>query len=276
MEKYLFNDGITGTKEVHSREELKALAEISSQPDKIKVWPFNSHEWISYTAFCKQIPSYKKDVAIAASIGVASPTPGANGQKWLKKFLYLAVVIATGFLVFNFTRIRWENAGTQYVAAARPDNMPAMDVDSLVWILEQQRGQKLDKSTRTNLRLRNTWPDRILLQATASKEISKNDGSRFTKTELGIDNTTGFDLDYAIVKLSVWEDNKISETDTFRFNGIGYAKMVKRELPGTFRGDSISVSFHSIRAKSFNFCYSASAKNEAGENYDKWFCIDSK
>ncbi len=276
MEKYLFNDGVTGTKEVHSREELKALAEISTQPDKIKVWPFNSHEWISYAAFCKQLTSNKKEVAVAAAITGSTTYRAANGQKWLKKFLYLAVVIATGFLVFNFTRIRWENAGTQYVAAARPDNMPSMNIDSLVWILEQQRGQKLDKSTRTNLRLRNTWPDRILLQATASKEISKNDGSRFTSTELGIDNTTGFDLDYAIVKLSVWKNNKISETDTFRFNGIGYAQKVKRELPGSFRGDSISVSFHSIRARSFNFCYSASTKNEAGENYDKWFCIDSK
>jgi hypothetical protein len=276
MEKYLFNDGVTGTKEVHSREELKALAEISNQPDKIKVWPFNSHEWISYSAFCRQFPMNKKEVAIAATSAGMPAARSSNAQRWLKKFLYLAVVIATGFLVFNFTRIRWENAGTQYIAAARPDNMPVMDIDSLIWIIEQQRGQKLDKSTRTNLRLRNTWPDRILLQATTSKEVSKNDGSRFTNTELGIDNTTGFDLDYAIVKLSLWKNNMVSETDTFRFNGIGYAKMVKRSIPGSWRGDSISVSFHSIRAKSFNFCYSAATKNEAGENYDKWFCRDGK
>jgi len=273
MDKYLFTDGITGIKEVHSREELEALAGASSQPEKIRIWEFSSHEWINYAVFSKNSTNYPgKDLVLAKATDGESTRQNNPGKKWLKKFLYLSVVIATAFLVFNFTKIKWENAGTQYIYATRPANMPVMDLDSLIWVIEEQRGQKLDRSTRTNLRLRNSWPDRVLLQLTATKEISKNDGARFSGVQVSIDNTTGFNLDNAIVKLAVWKDNKINTTDTFRFNNIGYAKLASRELVKTYRGDSIAVSFQSIRARSFNFCYSSATKNEYGDHYDKWFC----
>jgi hypothetical protein len=150
--------------------------------------------------------------------------------------------------------------------------MPLMNMDSLIWVLEAERGQKLDKSTRTNLRLRDTWPERILLQAVTDKEVSKNDGDRYSHISLSIDNTTGFNIDYAIVKLTVWKKDKVNSRDTIRFNNIGITKLAKRELEKTYRGDSISISFETIRAKSFNFCYSAGTKNE--NHYDNWFCKD--
>lgn len=273
MEKYLFTDDTTIVKEVHSREELQALIGASSFPERIRIWQFNTHEWISYAAFSKQSPLFsKKEIPVTKTINGELRRQTHPGKKWLKKFLYLTVVIATGFLVFNFTKIKWENAGTQYISAIRPGNMPVMNIDSLIWVIEEQRGQKLDRSTRTNLRLRNTWPDRILVQLSAGKETSRNDGSRFSKIEISIDNTTGFTVDNAVVKLNVWNDSKLTSTDTIRFNNIGYDKLSKRELAGTFRGDSISISFQTIRARSFNFCYSAKTKNEWGDHYDRWFC----
>ena len=274
MEKFLFTDGSSEVREIHSREELQALISECPRPDAIRIWVFNTNEWISYAAFTKQSPAFKKELVPVKTIPVQTVTRSSAGNRWLKKFLYLILFVAGGFLVLNFTRVRWESAGTQYISAARPGNMPKMDIDSLIWIIEQQRGQKIDRSTRNNLRLRNEWPERILLQAVCNKETSKNDGARFSGIDLNIDNTTGLQIDQAIVKLTVWKEQKITGTDTFRFDYIDYSKLAKRELTKTYRGDSLSVSFQSIRARSFNFCYSANTKNEYGDHYDKWFCKD--
>jgi hypothetical protein len=90
--------------------------------------------------------------------------------------------------------------------------------------------------------------------------------------DVSIDNTTGYNLDEAIVKLNVWKNGKISAADTLRFNNIRYDKVSARQLSDNYRGDSLSVSFDSIRAKGFNFCYSAAVKNNSGNYNDRWFC----
>ena len=46
MEKYLFNDGMNGVREVQSREELQQLAE-NTDSRLAKVWVYSSNEWIS-------------------------------------------------------------------------------------------------------------------------------------------------------------------------------------------------------------------------------------
>jgi hypothetical protein len=146
-----------------------------------------------------------------------------------------------------------------------------MDIDSLIMTIEDDRGILLDRSTRTNLRLRNTWPDRIELRLNSEMETS-NASSRYYNVDVSIDNTTGFNLDEGIVKLSVWKNGRTIYTDTLRFNNIGYDKISSRQLSDTYRGDSIAVSFESIRAKAFNFCYSAAVKNNSGNYNDRWFC----
>ncbi len=90
--------------------------------------------------------------------------------------------------------------------------------------------------------------------------------------DIFIDNTTGFNLDNALVKLSVWKNKKLNTTDTLRFSNIRYDKLLTRALDAVYRGDSLSVSFESIRAKAFNFCYSAAVKNSSGNYNDRWFC----
>jgi hypothetical protein len=207
-----------------------------------------------------------------ASYSTSEITAGHGGGKhWLKKFLLAGTAAAGAFLIFNFTKIKWTKAAPVNITAARPFNVPVMDIDSLILTIEDDRGVFLDRSTRTNLRLRNTWPDRIELRLKSERETS-NGGSRYYHAEVSIDNTTGFNLDEAVVKLCVWKNGKMNATDTLRFNNIRYDKPASRQLGETYRGDSIAVCFESIRAKPFNFCYSATVKNNSGNYNDRWFC----
>ena len=272
MNKYLFTDGINGVKELQSQEELQAQIDTAPYPDKIRIWIFSSHEWISYTAFRKKYPFLvKKEISAASFSTTEMPVRTGRGKQWLKKFLFISGAAAGIFLIFNFTKMKWTKAAPVNSTAARPANVPLMDIDSLIMTIEYDREVFLDRSTRTNLRLRNTWPDRIELRLNAERETS-NSASRYSNIDVSIDNTTGFNLDEAIVKLSVWKDGKLDNADTLRFNNISYDKLSARQLSDTYRGDSIAVSFESIRAKAFNFCYSAAVKNNSGNYNDRWFC----
>lgn len=279
MDKFLFTDGTSVVREVQSQNELENLIESAAQPDKIRIWLFSSNEWISYAAYRKEVPApvrkekpaiHTADQYAAISI-VAVPAKTGKGRRWFVKALYTTGTAAGVFLVFNFTKIKWEKAEPLTIAATRPANVPEMDIDSLIYEIEDARDVTLDRSTRTNLRLRNTWPERIELKLNTERETS-NAGSRYLNAAVSIDNSTGFTLDNAVVKLSVWKNSKISLIDTLRFNNIRYDKVLNRRLDETYRGDSISVSFESIKAKAFNFCYSAAIKNNSGNNNDKWFC----
>jgi hypothetical protein len=271
MEKYLFTDGTNEMREVQSQEELKTLIESSTQPEKTRIWVFNSNEWIPYTAFGKKHPAFNTKSAPATIVAKDEPPARrSGGKRWLKKFLLFSVSAAVIFLVYNFTKLRWEKVAPLSITAARPTNVLPINADSLIQFLEDSKGQKLDKITKTNLRIRNTWPERIGLQLNADHD-SSSAGSRYYNMELAIDNTTGYNLDNAIVKLTVWKDNKVSSKDTFHFNNISYAISAKRKLIENYRGDSLSISFQLIKAKVFNFCYSADKKSNYGNDNDRWF-----
>jgi hypothetical protein len=272
MNKYLFTDGINGVKELQSQEELQTQIGTAEYPDKIRIWIFSSNEWISYAAFQKKYPFIiKKEMGAVSVSSAAIPGRTGRGKHWLKKFLFVSGAAAGIFLIFNFTKMKWTKAAPVNTTAARPANVPIMDIDSLIMTIEDDRGEFLDRSTRTNLRLRNTWPDRIELRLNSERETSSA-GSRYFNINISIDNTTGFNLDEAIVKLSVWKNGKTSNTDTLKFNNIRYDELSARQLNDSYRGDSIAVSFESIRAKSFNFCYSAKVINNSGNYNDRWFC----
>lgn len=282
MNKYLFTDGTSGVKELQSLAELEVLIAAAANPGTIRIWVFSSNEWISYSNFCKistvstrarsQEPRGKSQQPGAKSKQprAKSQEPGARSG-WFKKILYIPVAAAGVFLIFNFTKIKWTKADPLETTAVRPGNVPEMDIDSLVYEIETTRGTSLDRSTRTNLRLRNDWPERIGLSLHAEKETSTA-GSRYFNIDVSIDNTTGFNLDNAVVKLLVWKNEKVNSSDTLRFNAIRYDKVLTRHLDATYRADSITVSFESIRATSFNFCYSATTKNNSGNYNDRWFC----
>lgn len=273
MKKMLFTDGWNSVTEVQSPEELEELIEQAADTRRVRIWLFSTNEWISYEAYRKMFPQpVRKQKSGMQPLAVTAVPPATAPKKSrFRKLVYFTGAVAGVLLVLNFTRIKWSPAGTLRTNAARPANMPVMDIDSLIDEIEYSRGLPVDRNTRTNLRLRNTWPDRILLQATAGRETNGN-GSRFSGVELRIDNTTGFPLDQAVVRLSVWKNKKVTGSDTLQFGNIRFDKLAIRQLDKLYRGDSISVAFESIRAKAFNFCYNAATKNNSGNYNDRWFC----
>ena len=272
MGKYLFTDGISGVMEIHSGEELQTRIDAAIFPDKIRIWVFNSHEWISYDNYRKKFP-----LRPLKEMTPASFTTGETGARkgktkpGLRKFLVAGCTVLGIFLIYDFTKIRWTKAPPLNTIAARPGNVPLMNIDSLINAIENDRGVVLDRGTRTNLRLRNTWPDKIELRLHSERETG-NGTSRYFNVKVSIDNATGFLIDEAVVRISAWKKGKMTGTDTIRYNDIRYDMLSARPLIKSYHGDSMAVSFESIRAKAFNFCYAASVINKPGNYHDRWYC----
>ena len=265
MQRYLFTDGENAVQEVESDQALHSLINLTADTAAIRIWVFNTREWISYAAFIKQRPDFiKKEIILTVPEKKYENTlQPVKSRGRLKKAILFVVAAAGIFLVYNFTRIHWVKASPLNISAARPANVPPMDVDSLINDIEYNRGQTLDRSTRNNLRLRNTWPDLVELKLQASRETSSA-GTRFSNLIMTIDNSTGNILDNALVKLQLWKNNEVAASDTFRFANIKYDAQLARQLSQEYKGDSISVSFESLQSKGFNFCYSASMKTAQG------------
>lgn len=278
MEKYLFTDGSGEIKEVQSEEELQALIRASSNRNNIRIWRFNSNEWISYADFTKQpqpLPVSQVKATNGKPVPVTEDIPVNQSPKkkgWLKKTVLFTLAGATVFLVYNFTRIRWVKLAPLHTSAARPANVPIIDTDSVLALIEFNRGQKVDRTTRTNLRIRNNWPERILLHVDAERDSSSL-ATKYYDIVVTLDNATGYLIDEAIVELTSW-GNEGKQTDTLRFTNTSYETPAKRTIDKEIRADSISISFSSIRARSFNFCYSIDKESNYGNLGDKWFCKD--
>ncbi len=280
MNKYLFNDGTNIIKEVHSTEELKSLLRSVSDPSRTRIWEFDTNEWVSYTDFAKA-KNFSVTPVIAPGKTVPpvidqgeTETPGWKSK--VKKFIIVIVIISAAMLVYNFTNLGWESAGTINIVSPRPANTPDLNVDSLIQIIETQRGQSLDKVTKTNFRIRNTWPEMISLKLNGDK-FSNRSTNKFDNLEIAVDNSTGYNLDDAVVQLNTWKkvsagNYVLNNKDTFRLTNIGYISPVKLKIENSYKADSISVSFSSLRSKAFNFCYSAEKESNYGNNNDKWYC----
>lgn len=278
MEKYLFTDGTNAVREVQSKEELDTVIQSSGDPGKIRIWIFSTNEWITYTEFSKRSVAKVLPIKkIATKEEKKKETVVVNPQKREIKYtgaIKFFIVTLTGaaiFLVYNFTRVKWHTASSLQITAARPENTPLVNVDSLIQIIETTRGQKLDKVTLTNLRIRNTWPDRIELKLKSDRDTSQA-GTKFYNIEVAIDNSTGYNIDNAVAELKEWKSGQVNSIDTIHFSNIGYSELSDRRLPAEYRGDSLSVSFLSIRARSFNFCYSYDKESNYGNFNDRWFC----
>ena len=274
MEKYLFTDGTNVIREVESDEELLSLIQSATEPGKVRIWIFNTSEWISLADFNKR--SHKvivtdKRIPPVITPEVIKPARKPAASSYLKKIVIGIIIAGAIFLVYNFTKVTWRKASPVTLFAERPANTPVTNVDSLIESIELLRGQKLDKITRTNLRIRNTWPDLVQLQLNADRDTSK-EGLRYYNTELSIDNSTGYHIDNAVVKFNFWQNGQVSHSDTAVFTNITYSAPAKRKIEGVFKGDSVSVAFYYIKSKSFNFCYSADKKSNYGNYNDRWYC----
>ena len=272
MDKFLFTDGTNGVKEAHSKEELLALVQSATNKSKIRVWPFRSNAWITWPAFLSAYPECSGKTIIPFQ----STGPVAEKKKPGRlSFLLLPALLIGALLIFNFTRDQWTQSGSLSTTAIRPLNVPLLNTDSLASEIEMLRGKALDKSTRHNLRLRNNWPEWILLHLRAEKE-TKGKNARYQQVMVSVDNASGLMLDEAIVKIETWKNGKPVLADTLSFKNIRYDKVRVRTLQKTYRADSLSLSFLQIRAKAFNFCYLASSSSQSGNPNDRWFCRDGK
>jgi hypothetical protein len=275
MEKYLFTDGTNVIREVESDEELQSFIQSSAEPARVRIWIFNTNEWISLAEFNKR--SHKAIVPEKKSLPPIRTKQDPKAIRkpaipsWIRNLMIGIIAAAAIFLVYNFTKVTWRKTASITLSAERPVNAPPVNVDSAAENIELSRGQKLDKIARTNLRIRNNWPDLIQLQLTADRDTSR-EGLRYYNTELSIDNSTGYNIDNAIVKYSFWKDGQLSHSDTTFFSNITYAEPAKRKIEGVFSADSVSVAFYSIRARYFNFCYSSEKKNTYGSYNDRWYC----
>ena len=276
MEKYLFTDGTNAVREVQSGEELQTLIQSSGDPGKIRIWVFSTNEWITYNevsqrSVAKVIP-LKKPVNKVEEKRVVTPVhKPARKYGGLMKLLIAVIAGLAVFLVYNFTRVKWTKVTPLEITASRPVNVPLLDVDSLIQFIEYTRGQKLDRVTSTNLRIRNTWPDRIQLQLKSERDISQV-GTKFYNINISIDNSTGYNIDNAVIQFTHWKNGQVNTTDTIQFGNIGYAAPATQRMTGEFRSDSLSVSFLSLRSKAFNFCYAAGKESNYGNLNDRWFC----
>lgn len=276
MDKYLFTDGTNGVKEAFSSEELLSFISNAEDPDRSKVWVFGRNEWITAVDFFKQYPD-KKDKGNNGQPAGLLPAPVKKRGRYafIRQVSFVAALVAGALLIFNFTDSGWQKGELVKVYASRPANVPVMDADSLRREIEIQRGKSLDKSTANNLRLRNNWPEQMLLQVKADRE-TKRGMTRFLHVAISLDNATGYNVDEATVRLLVWNKGKQSVAGTFRFSDIRYAVPAEHIFSGVFKADSISAAFQSIRAKAFNFCYDAARDNPSGNYNDRWFCRDGK
>lgn len=277
MEKYLFIDGTNVIREVESKEELNTLIQSAVDPEAIRIWVFNTSEWVSYAEFTKRSASnYVIKKAVPADTASENKPVQYKRKKrygWLRKSVIAIIAAGAIFLIYNFTKLRWTKISSIDITAARPENAPVINIDSLIQTIEFSRGKQLDKITSTNLRIRNTWPDRLELHLAADRDTS-NAGLQYYNIKLSIDNSTGYNIDDAVAEIEVWKNNEMVESDSVHFDNITYEAIAERNVNTSYRGDSISVAFNSIRSKAFNFCYSADKKSNYGNLNDRWFCRD--
>jgi hypothetical protein len=286
--KFLFNDGSGSTREVYSEEELNILINNVQQKEKIRIWKFNTSQWITYADYIRERPARPErfkvpvpDETIALDTG---HTPQRSAPGKFKKFLTtLKIVIISAsilgvitLLAFVLLKKEWLDAAPGLVFAERPVNSPPLNTDSLVTIIQQTEFRTLDKLTKTNLRLRNNWPDKIVLSLQYEKRQHANDATlfRFENSAISIENTTGYELDNAVVELKVWKLHQNIRTDTFHFAAVSYVGPSVKYTVKQYEGDSLSVNFQKIRSYGLNFCYSYGLPSVSGNPNDKWFCKD--
>jgi len=276
MEKYLFTDGTNVIRELQSKEELDKLIDLSPDRDAIRIWVFSTSEWINYATYSKNSPVSTSTRTKSRTIEVVETLPEPklprpSPLRWIRKPLIAIAIVGIALLIYNFTRITWTKLPILTVFAERPENSPPVDADSLIQSIEYLRGVKLDKITRTNLRIRNSWPERVVVQLNSDRDSSST-GIKYHHINLGVDNSTGYLIDQVVAELTVWNDGDAMIRDTVEFRNINYTAPARRDLVQEYKGDSLSLTIQTIKARSFNFCYSADKQSNYGNFNDRWFC----
>jgi len=189
----------------------------------------------------------------------------------------IVLVVAGGvYAALFYNKKEWTEPGSFETTALRPANVPDLNLDSLIQMVEVKELRTLDKLTKMNLRLRNNWPEKVVLtlQGERQKHLKKDSVLRFNNLQMIVKNFSGYELDAAVVAVNVWDNGEVSKVDTFRLTNIGSRDPYTQNIPNTYKGDSLTVHFYSIRSFGLNFCYSYDEPTISGNPNDKWFCKD--
>lgn len=281
--KFLFNDGSGSITEVYSNDELNILINNTIHKEQIRIWRYSTSQWIGYEEFLKSqnrsefqgsltLPNKQEE-----PIGENAPKKITNLLGIVKMSVVVIGIIGGIFiLIYVFFTKEWTDPTPVTAFAERPLNSPKVNTDSLVGVIEVTEFRTLDKLTKTNLRLRNNWPEKIVLSLQYDRSQHKRDAtlSKFINTGINIENLTGYDLEEAVVELKVWKFHEVIKTDTFHFKAISYTAPSIRYTGQEYQGDSLSVNFRTIRSLGLNFCYSYERPAHSGNPNDKWFCKD--
>jgi hypothetical protein len=299
--KFLFNDGSGKIREMSSKEELDYHVSISPDRDKIKIWLYHSSSWISYQEFLKKAPSNwqtlngKAETVKPVQVDIlVTETPKSFTSPVVKEKkqrpptvtkplqivlnICIVLVVAGGVYAALFYNTKeWTESRIYEAKAVRPANAALVNVDSLIHTIEVKEMRTLDKLTKMNLRLRNNWPEKIVLslQGQQQKHLKKDSTLRFNELQCIVKNFTGYEIDEAVVSINVWKDGAMKTQDTFRLQHIGYrGEPYTQTISNTYKGDSLTIHFQSIRSFGLNFCYSYEKPTISGNPNDKWFCKD--
>lgn len=301
--KFLYNDGSGKIREVSSKEELDYYIGISPDKSRIRIWLYHSSKWMDYQEYLKTAIANRQSAMDRAPAAVKqqtakvepvvppftpSPPPPVVKEKKprpqtvtkpLQIILNICIVLVVAggvYAALFYSNKEWTEPLVFDITAPRPENAPEINMDSLIQTIEVKELRTLDKLTKMNLRLRNNWPDKIVLtlQVEMRRQLKKDSLREFRNLKWTVKNFSGYEIDEAVAALNVWRNGEVSKQDTFRLTGIGYREPFTMNIPNTYKGDSLTVNFYSIRSFGLNFCYSYEQPNISGNPNDKWFCKD--
>lgn len=298
--KFLFNDGSGKIRELSSKEELDYYISISPDKNKCRIWLYRSSHWIGYEEYLHRAATNRsqwngqhetvKPVPVVEKIApIAPPPPPVSREKkprpstitkplQLLLNICIVLVVAGGvYAALFYSTKEWTDPRSFDTVAVRPANTPPLNVDSLIYTIEVKEKRTLDKLTKMNLRLRNNWPEKIVLTLQGQQQVhlKKDSIHRFDNLQCIVKNFTGYTIDHAVVTLTVWRDGSTKTQDTFRLEQIDHrGDPYTLNIHNTYKGDSLTIQFRTIRSFGLNFCYSYEEPTISGNPNDKWFCKD--
>lgn len=298
--KFLFNDSSGKIRQMSSKEELDYHISISPEKHKVKIWLYHSSSWVSYQEYVKSSIVNRETVngkgetekPVQATVTVKTFTPAPppivkerkprppTVTKPLQILLNICIVMVVAggvYAALFYNKREWTEPKSFETITIRPPNAQSVNTDSVIHTIEVKEMRTLDKLTKMNLRLRNNWADKIVLTLQGQQEIhlKKDSILRFTKLQCIVKNFSGYEIDQAVVSINVWKDGVVKTQDTFRLQQIGYrGEPYTQTISNTYKGDSLTIHFQSVRSFGLNFCYSYEEPTISGNPNDKWFCKD--
>jgi hypothetical protein len=293
--KFLYNDGSGTIREVGSKAELDYYLSISPDKSRVRIWLFHNSSWITWQEYSKMdlVEVKQRETIVAKPINevkeVVAPAPPidkpkpARSKRTVTKPLQIllniciVLVVAGGVYAALFYNTKeWSDEKAFEVTATRPENAPALSIDSIIHSLEVKEKKTLGTLTKMNLRLRNNWPEKIVLvlKGQRQQQLKKDSIHRFTKLEWIVKNSTGYEIDEAEAVVTVWKNGSAQTQDSYRITGIGLREPANLPIPNTYKGDSLTIHFKSLRSFGLNFCYTYDQPTISGNPNDKWFCKD--